>query len=60
MTNEYQDVRVSETEEFRRSYAITARNRGTLRRVEESILCYRGALALPQWVDEDNRRSLGS
>ncbi|KAG6888217.1 hypothetical protein C0995_009752 [Termitomyces sp. Mi166 len=51
------DVRVSETEEFRRSYAITARNMGTLRRVEESIMCYRGTLTIPQWTDEDSRRS---
>ncbi|KAG5351000.1 hypothetical protein C0989_008363 [Termitomyces sp. Mn162] len=52
------DVHVSETEEFRRSYAMTARNTGTLRRIEESIVCYRGTLAAPQWMDEDSRRSL--
>ncbi|KAG5718636.1 Heat shock 70 kDa protein 12B [Termitomyces sp. T112] len=49
------DVHVSETEEFRRSYAMTARNTGTLRRIEESIVCYRGTLAAPQWMDEDSQ-----
>ncbi|KAF8627755.1 hypothetical protein AX17_006121 [Amanita inopinata Kibby_2008] len=47
------DTQVSETTEFRRSYWYTASSRNNLHHIKNEILCYRGHVQNPRWMDVD-------
>jgi len=48
-----QNTQVAETKEFRRPFSRARDNVDELRRVETTILCYRGVDASPKWLDEE-------
>jgi len=45
--------RVSETQEFARSYSVMSMSPSTLSEIEVEILAYSGAETAPQWMDEE-------
>ncbi|PBK65412.1 hypothetical protein ARMSODRAFT_891913 [Armillaria solidipes] len=47
------DVRVSKTQEFRRSFSRRYRNLSDLNSVRSDILCYHGHKSDPRWVDTE-------
>jgi len=53
-----QNTQVSETKEFRKSYAYDRQSKSEFQGTTISITCYRGEVVTPQWEDIDTRKSL--
>jgi len=53
-----QNTQVSETKEFRKSYAYECQFKHEFQETNVSITCYRGEVVTPRWEDVDTRKSL--
>jgi len=50
-----QNTRVSETEEFRKSYRIESLSPSNLNTISDPVMCFRGWREDPRWLDEERR-----
>ncbi|TFK64304.1 hypothetical protein BDN72DRAFT_861491 [Pluteus cervinus] len=46
-------ARVTETQEFKSPYWQEARSKDSFQKINDRVLCYKGSLDNPQWVDEN-------
>jgi len=60
MLRHVKNTRVSETEEFRRTYHIKSLRPSNLNTISQGIMCFKGCREDPRWLDEEKRLFLPS